>query len=265
MDEAGMNEADMNETAYTKFASIYDIFMDGTPYEKWCDYICEILAENKITDGIIADLGCGTGMLTRLLSRRGYDMIGIDYAEDMLAVAREKQAEADQSILYLSQDMREFELYGTVAAIVSVCDSINYILEEEEILQVFKLVNNYLDPKGLFIFDLNMEYKYQEILGDSIIAENREEGSFIWENFYDSETQINEYELTLFLPEQEDSGLFRKYKELHYQRAYDLCTMQDLLKQAGMECIAIFDAFTREPVRADSERVCIIARESGKT
>lgn len=247
--------------AYTGFAAVYDMFMDDIPYEEWCSYVCKLLRKNKITDGIILDLGCGTGTFTRLLSANGYDMIGIDNAPDMLTIAQERQDEADKDILYLLQDMREFELYGTVAAVVSVCDSMNYITDEDDLLQVFKLVNNYLDPDGLFLFDLNTEYKYREILGDCVIAENREEGSFIWENDYDEATQINEYALTLFIKENE---LYRKYEEVHMQRAYSLETIKRLLQQAGMEFVAAYDAFTERPKKADSERIYVLAREHGK-
>ena len=111
-------------------------------------------------------------------------MIGVDNSEDMLEIASEKRAESGLNILYLLQDMREFELYGTVKAVVSICDSINYILEEDDLREVFSLVNNYLDPKGMFIFDLNTRYKYEQ-MGETTIAENREEASFIWDNYYD--------------------------------------------------------------------------------
>ena len=106
-------------------------------------------------------------------------MIGVDNSEDMLEIASEKREKSGLNILYLLQDMREFELYGTVKAVVSICDSINYILEEDDLREVFSLVNNYLDPKGMFIFDLNTRYKYEQ-MGETTIAENREEASFIW-------------------------------------------------------------------------------------
>ena len=141
--------------AYTSFASVYDTFMDNIPYEEWADYLIGLLKEYGIADGLVADLGCGTGNMTELLADAGYDMIGIDNAEEMLEIAMEKRAESGHDILYLLQDMREFELYGTVKAIVSICDSVNYITDEEDLLEVFRLVNNYLDPKGIFIFDFN--------------------------------------------------------------------------------------------------------------
>lgn len=248
--------------AYTSFAAVYDTFMDNIPYEEWCDYLCGLLKEYGVLDGLVLDLGCGTGTLTELLSQRGYDMIGIDNAEDMLFIAMEKKIETGHDILYLLQDMREFELYGTVQAVVSICDSMNYILEYEELVSVFRLVNNYLDPEGVFIFDMNTVYKYQELLGESTIAENREDCSFIWDNSFDSETMVNEYDLALFIGE--ENGLYRKYEETHYQRAYSIPEVRQALEEAGMEFVAVYDAFSRNAPGPESERIYFIARERGK-
>lgn len=253
--------------AYTGFAEVYDLFMDNVPYEAWSRYLVGLLQEYQVPRGLVLELGCGTGKMTRLLAKAGYDMIGVDCSEEMLQIAREAdwQENPDTSgILYLLQDMREFELYGTVGAVVSVCDSINYILEEADLLKVFRLVNNYLDPGGVFIFDMNTLYKYREILGEGTICENREEGSFIWENFYEEQEQINQYDLTLFIREPGSPGLYRKYEETHFQRGYRLERIQELLQQAGMEFVEAYEAFTREAVREDSERICIIAREKEK-
>ena len=248
--------------AYTSFASVYDQFMDNIPYEEWGKYVRELLLEHGIKDGLVLDLGCGTGSMTEVLADYGYDMIGVDISEDMLEIAMEKRLESGQDILYLLQDMREFELYGTVGAVVSICDSVNYLLEEEDLVDTFKLVNNYLDPGGLFIFDLNTEYKYRELLGDRTIAEDREDESFIWDNYYDEEEQINEYALSIFIREEDD--LYRKFTETHYQRAYSLDTIKECLAEAGMEFVAVYDAFTHNPPEENSERIYVLAREKGK-
>ena len=122
-----------NMDAYTSFAAVYDLFMDNIPYQEWSRYLISLLKERGVRDGLVLDLGCGTGSLTELLAASGYDMIGVDYSGEMLNVAMEKRARSGRQILYLQQDMREFELYGTVRAVVCVCDSLNYLLEEEEI------------------------------------------------------------------------------------------------------------------------------------
>ena len=249
--------------AYTSFASVYDTFMDNIPYEDWAEYLIEILSEYGVKDGLVLDLGCGTGNMTELLAKAGYDMIGVDNAEEMLEIAMEKRTQSGCDILYLLQDMREFELYGTVKAIVSICDSVNYITEEEELLDVFRLVNNYLDPKGMFVFDFNTVHKYRDVLGNQTIAEDREDCSFIWDNYYYEDERMNEYELSLFIKE-ENSDLYRKYQETHFQKAYDLETMKNLIEQSGLEYITAYDAFTKNPPTVESERIYVIARERGK-
>ncbi len=248
--------------AYTSFARVYDTFMDNIPYEEWSEYLIGILKEYGIQDGLVLDLGCGTGNMTELLAEKGYDMIGVDNAEEMLEIAMEKRMESGNDILYLLQDMREFELYGTVRAVVSICDSVNYVTEDEDLEEVFRLVNNYLDPGGIFVFDFNTLYKYKEILGDRTIAENREDCSFIWDNYYYDDERINEYELSLFI--REEDNIYRKYDETHFQRAYELNEIIQLVKASGMEFVAAYDAFTREQPNEKSERIYIVARENGK-
>lgn len=265
--------------AYTSFASVYDTFMDNVPYEEWGEYIYSLLCRYGVRDGIVLDLGCGTGTMTEILAGYGYDMIGVDNSEDMLELAMEKRIASGYDILYLLQDMREFELYGTVRAVVSVCDSVNYITEPEELAGVFRLVNNYLDPGGIFLFDFNTEYKYREVMGDCTIAEDRGPCSFIWDNCYYEEERINEYDLTLFIREgtapgqnegaeeddtEENGALYRKYTETHFQRGYTLEEIRELLSSAGLIFQAAYDMDTREAAGEKSERVCVIARECGK-
>ena len=250
--------------AYSDFARVYDIFMDNVEYEKWAEYLIGSLKEYGIEDGIVLELGCGTGVMTELLAESGYDMIGVDNSEDMLELAMEKRMESGKDILYLLQDMREFELYGTVRAIVSVCDSVNYITEPEELEEVFRLVNNYLDPKGVFLFDFNTVYKYKEVMGDTVIAEDRGECSFIWDNYYYEDEKINEYDLSLFIETDKDSGLYRKYEETHYQRAYTLEEMKKLIRKSGLEFVTAYDAFSKNAPMDTSERIYVIAREQGK-
>lgn len=290
--------------AYTSFAYVYDTFMDNVPYGEWARHIREKLCEHGVTDGIVLDLGCGTGTMTGRLAGYGYDMIGVDNSEEMLELAMEKKTESGYDILYLLQDMRGFELYGTVRAVVSVCDSVNYITEPDELEEVFRLVNNYLDPKGIFLFDFNTVHKYRDVIGDSTIAEDRGVCSFIWDNRYYEKEQINEYDLTLFIAEDfnpmenayvsertadsedallseegagdledtmfseeeggENGSLYRRYTETHYQRGYTLAEIQELLERAGLVFIEAYDADTKETPNDTSERICVIARENGK-
>lgn len=257
--------------AYTDFAYVYDTFMDETPYEEWCRFLLDMIEKYGISKperledllqsekNLVLDLGCGTGTLTEMLADAGYDMIGVDSSADMLELAMEKRERSGHEILYLQQDMRELALYSTIGTVISVCDSLNYLLTEEDLDTVFRLVENYLFPGGIFIFDFNTVYKYAEVIGDTTIAENREECSFIWENYYHEEEQINEYEVTVFVREREDC--YRKFAETHYQRGYSVEQMERLVKGAGLDVVLVLDADTHEPVTAESERVYVVARK----
>jgi SAM-dependent methyltransferase len=260
---------------YTDFAEVYDELMDSTPYGEWSDFIVDLIKKYGVSKPVrdaedalesekdlVLDLGCGTGTLTEIMYQKGYDMIGVDNSETMLGIAMRKREENGSNILYLLQDMRELELYSTVGTVISVCDSVNYILDEEELVQVFRLVNNYLYPGGIFVFDFNTDYKYHEVIGDSTIAENRDDCSFIWENYYDEEQHINEYDVTVFV--EEESGLFRRFEETHLQKGYSVGQMTRLVEQAGLKLIELIDADTHEAVTETSERVYVVAGECGK-
>ena len=139
----------------------------------------------------------------------------------------------------------------------------NYITEEEELLQVFCLVNNYLHPKGLFIFDLNTEYKFKEILAQNSFSEIKEDSAYIWENYYDEQENINEYYVNFFIKQKD--GKYERKEEYHYQKAYDISIIKRLLEQSGLQLSAIYDAYTFEPPRKDSQRIYFVAREVQKT
>ncbi len=280
--------------AYTDFARVYDTFMDDTPYGEWADFLAELIGKYGVSrpvreagecttkreasdagekeaqtaalldseKNLVLDLGCGTGTLTELLYQKGYDMIGVDYSEEMLGIALEKKESSGSEILYLCQDMRELDLYSTVGTVVCVCDSVNYLLENDEVEETFALVNNYLYPGGLFIFDFNTVYKYEKVIGDAVIAENRDACSFIWENYYHGEERLNEYDLTIFV--QEEGELFRRFTETHFQRGYTLEEMKGFVEKAGMEIVLVLDADTRKEPEEKSERIYIAARECQK-
>lgn len=250
---------------YADFASVYDKFMDDTPYEQWCENIVHELGAHEIRDGLVLELGCGTGSMTELLAARGFDMIGLDCAEEMLNIACCKREKSGHDILYINQDMRTFELYGTVRAVVSVCDCLNYLLEDEDLIACFKLVNNYLDFDGIFFFDFNTRYKYETVIGDSVIAENREDCSFIWENYFDSDDGINEYDLTVFVKnEQESAGgkeLFSRFQEVHLQRGYTPDEMRHFVEASGLTFLRMYDADTLGEVNDESGRIYCVAKK----
>lgn len=246
--------------SYTSFAEVYDLFMDNVPYDSWAAGIDTLLKKYlppAAEKPMVLDLGCGTGQITRRLRDMGYDMTGVDSSDEMLEIARGH--ESDDSILYICQDMRELDLFGTYQGVVSVCDCMNYITDKDDFLAVLKRVNNFLHPGGVFIFDINTEYKYEKVLADNTFAENRDEGSFIWENEYDNDKKLNIYDLTLFIRGGE--GRFDKFFEQHLQRCYQRVEIEDMIEAAGLELVEILDTDTFEEPSPTSEKITFVARE----
>lgn len=271
------------QPAYTSFAQVYDTFMDETPYRAWAAYIRQLIDRYGVSHPVkeeegrealeterdlVVDLGCGTGKFTELMASYGYDMIGIDASGDMLAEATERRDRLGHKTMYLEQDMRDFELYGTAGTMVSVCDCVNYLLTDEDLEQMFRQVNLFLYPGGLFIFDFNTLYKYRDLIGDTTIAENREDCSFIWENWFYEENHINEYDLTLFTAVHEEGErgrvLFEKHVETHYQRGYTLEEIRVAAEKASLEWVLAVDGDTHEEVRDTSGRILVVLREKDK-
>lgn len=238
------------------FAQVYDKFMDNVDYREWCDYLITILREYGIENETVVELGCGSGSATKILSEAGYDMIGIDNSQEMLEMAMEKRG--DENILYVLQDMRYFELYGTVPAIVSIGDSMNYITAYEDLVRVFVQVGHYLDDEGIFVFDMKTVQYFTDI-GDSVIAEDREECSFIWNNFFDQKDHVNEYQLSVFV--KGDDGRFDKYEEQHYQKAYTLKEIRQAIEQSGLQFLTAYNAFTKEPASEQNDRIYVVVKK----
>lgn len=243
---------------YENFAYIYDNLMYDIEYDKWADYVEEIFKKYDAKPEMVLDLGCGTGSLCIELAHRGYDMTGVDLSEDMLSCARDKAIGEDVDILFLNQDMREFELYGTVDTILCMMDSLNYVTSLEGVIQTLKLVKNYLNPGGLFIFDINTAYKFEEILDGNVFYDVEDEVSYIWQNEYFDDSKICGFDITFFVREGE---LYRRYDEYHEERAYSFVELQKAIKEAGLTYLDSFNEFSFERPHDKSERVFFVCRK----
>lgn len=245
--------------AYTSFASVYDVMMNDIPYEEWAEYVKLLLEKNDVKSGAhIEELGCGTGSFTMEMCKLGYKMGGIDLSGDMLSIATDKFKETEyQDVVFSEQDMQEFELPEKVDAIVSVCDSMNYIIEEGGLDKVFKQAEKALKSNGCFIFDLKTKYFYENVLAYNTMAANFDNCSYIWDNYYHEDECINEYMLTLFI---QDTKFFRKFVEMHYQKAYDIDEVMDCARRNGFTNIKVYDAFGLDAPFKCSERVYFVLR-----
>lgn len=250
-------------TSYKNFAYVYDTFMDNIPYKEWSDYLIHLFSTYHITSGTLAELGCGTGTMALLMNNAGFHIIGIDTSADMLTIAADKTC-GKKNLTLLLQDMRNLELGMKVDGIYCVCDSLNYLLNPADVQKTFQKVKEHLISNGIFIFDLKTIYFYQEILGDQTFCDHQADCSYTWENSFFEEDHINQYDLTIFT-RSEGSPLFERFFETHHQKAYPLSEIVDLLKQAGLEYVKAYDAFTEDTPHAKSERIYIIARNGDNT
>lgn len=247
---------------YNRFAHLYDALMWDVPYKQWADYYFEIFRRFGCKTGLGLDLGCGTGNMTAELASRGCDMIGVDISADMLVIAKDKAEKAGMDILYLNQNMTEFELYGTVNFIVSSLDCVNYITDKNSLKRVFKLVNNYMDPGGLFVFDINTEYKLSRVLGNNTYVSDGEDIFYSWQNSYDSRSRLCGFYLTFF--EKGADGAYRRFDEVHTERAYSVEEIKAMLEYAGLKLEGVFHELTFKKPCRNSERLFFVAREQGK-
>ena len=243
--------------AYVGFAQVYDKFMDNVDYHQWCDYAIKLLNKYGVTSGKLVDIGCGTGTGTMLFAKAGFEMTGIDMAQEMLEIAESKKESED--IVYVLQDAAELELPYAVPAMVSIGDSMNYITDYDNFIRVLKKVQKFLLQNGIFVFDLKTK-KYFSDIGEATIAEDREDCSFIWENYFDKETNINEYYLSVFV--RGDDGRYDKYQEEHFQRGYALDEVKQAADAAGLKIEGIYEAFSEHEGSEENDRVYVVLRKS---
>lgn len=244
---------------YNQFAYIFDALMRDVNYIKWVDYLEEIFKKYGVNPRLVLDLACGTGNITIEGAKRGYEMIGVDISPEMLSVARQKSLDQELDILFLNQDMTSFELYGTVDAIICCMDGVNYITEKKHLIRMFKLVNNYLNNEGIFIFDIRSEYGLASLIGDNTFIEDTEDITYIWENKYDSRKKICDMKLTFF---EREGELYNKFYENHRLRAYNLYEIINILESAGLKFVGSFGDFSLKKLGDKSERIFFVAKKS---
>lgn len=237
---------------YQRFSEVYDQMMEEIPYDEWFERLHHYMISCGKESGHLCELGCGTGQMTGRFADVGYDVTGIDLSPDMLSIAMQKKKE-EQNILYLNQNMSDFSLHKRADVILCICDSLNYLLSEEELLSTFQCVRRYLVEGGLFVFDVKTEFCFQEIMGDLTRVEDDGDNTIIWDNLYDSDEKINEYLITIFQKDESDEN-YRRYDECHVQRAYTLEQIKELLNESGLKLVDCYGADMDGPLTQKDER-----------
>ncbi|MBF4692816.1 class I SAM-dependent DNA methyltransferase [Fusibacter ferrireducens] len=244
-------------TSYGAFASVYDLMQYDVDYAFWSDKLIEKIERFKKNSRSGLELACGTGTLAIELSKRGFLMEGLDISDEMLSIAQHKSSQSRQKVRFFCQDMITFQTKKAYDFIFSMCDGINYILDNDDLNSTFCTVNNHLKASGLFIFDISSHYKLSKVIGDRTFAETFEETAYIWENQYDQESDLLEFELTLF---NKVGAAYERHEEFHTQRAYHVNEIE-LLCEPYFEILEIVDGDTFENVKNTSQRICFICRK----
>ena len=212
--------------AYEYLAQCYDQFTEDVNYDLWADYVERHFARSRLPIRTVLDLACGTGSLTRLLALRGYEMIGADLSEEMLAQAAEKcRGVGEPEPIFLHQAMEELDLYGTIDACVCCLDSINYVTRSGKLARAFQRVHTFLMPGGLFLFDINTPDKLQGLDGQIFLDEN-ETSYCVWRADYSPRRRVCTYGMDIF--QREENGLWRRWEEVHEEFAYQPEELEEL-------------------------------------
>jgi SAM-dependent methyltransferase len=252
---------------YGAISSVYDKINSNVDYVAWADFFEKCFDQHlESRPELVLDLACGTGSMTLELAKRGYDMIGVDGSSEMLNVAfdRKYDLELKNDVLFLLQDMREFELYGTVGAITCCLDSLNYLTGDGELDKVFSLAHNYLDPDGLFLFDVNTPHKFEYIYGNNTYVYEEEdcgEGSFcVWQNCFDKESGLCDFKLTVFERDDDSKGMYVRRDEEQCERCYSKDEIINTLQKNKFELVGIYSDFNCTPASDTDERWYVVAR-----
>lgn len=245
---------------YGEFAAVYDRLMTDVDYKSWSAYICALLKSGGILPGSnVLDCACGTGEITLRLQKEGYLLTGSDRSEQMLAIAQQKARKAGQKIPFICQDMRRISLHKPVSAINCSCDGVNYLLTDEERDAFFSSAYAALKDDGLLLFDVSSAYKLEHVLGGQTYGEDRTDCTYLWQNCFDPKSGLLEMRLSFFLPD--GQGKYTRFDERHVQRAHEQTAIIASLDRAGFQIEGIYDAFTTEPPKDNSERIQFVARK----
>ncbi|WP_102410424.1 methyltransferase domain-containing protein [Beduinella massiliensis] len=244
---------------YDDFAGVYDLLMDDVDYAAWADYYAKLMEIYGKRPRRVAECACGTGSLTVPLARMGYEMTGLDLSAGMLRAAGEKARRAGVRAQFVRQDMRALTLGRRADAVLATCDGVNYLTDLEGVRAFFRAAFLSLCPGGGLFFDISSRYKLSQVLGDAFYGEERESVCYLWQNRWQEARQTVEMDLTFFV--READGRYRRFHELHRQRAHAREEIEGLLLEAGFEDVRAYGDKTFDPPAQRAQRIHFAAKK----
>ena len=242
---------------YGEFAQVYDLLMDEVDYPGWAAHYLALMRMRDVEPRALAECACGTGGLTIPLAARGIAVTGVDISADMLRVAADKARARGLSIPFVRQDMRALALHRPVDAVLAACDGVNYLSTPSAARAFFRAAHAAIRPGGGLFFDVSTPYKLSRVLGDATFGENRPEVSYLWQNRYHPRERLSEMALTCFV--READGRYRRFDELHRQRAHTREELAAWLEEAGFCRIRVYGERTYDPPEEEAQRWHIAA------
>jgi len=246
------------ESMYQGFASVYDYLMTDTPYDSWYELLLKLIKDYQVKGKDVLDLACGTGQMTHRLSKSGFKAMGVDLSSQMLEQAQTKAFEQALKCRFINQDIRHLELFQQYDFIVSYCDGMNYMIEDEDLKGFLDSIHTYLKDEGYFFIEISSYYKLSQVLKQNTFTEVNPDVAYIWDNNFDSTTHILDFDLTLFV---DKNGLYERFDESHKQRAFKQEDLKDLFRASGLDLMELLDSDTGEQVKETSERWLLVGRK----
>lgn len=249
-------------SGYHSFSYFYDKLTSNISYKERAEYFDKLIKKHNGNKNLLLDLACGTGSLSEEFSRMGYDVIGVDASEEMLNEALDKKFDSRLNIQYLCQDMTKLDMFGTIDVTICALDSINHLKNAEEVQTTFGKVSLFCEPNGLFIFDVNMPYKHQNILADNTFVYDMDDVFCVWQNSFNTESKDYRVDISLDIFGKTENGLFERYYDELSEIAFEREVIEKMLVSAGFSVEAVYDFDTVNPPMDNSEKLVFVARKS---
>lgn len=243
---------------YSAFATIYDQLMDDVNYPAWAEYYIELLGRAGVRPQRLCDCACGTGAMSVEFALRGMKVTGADISGEMLEQAQARARQSGVQVMFIEQDMCALTLPRPVDALVCACDGVNYLLNDDRLNRFFARAHEAIRPGGALAFDVSSAWKLEHVLGNGFFGEERDDVAYLWQNRFDPVGRTVTMDLTFFVREKGD--LYRRFTEVHTQKAHDADHLAHLLRAQGFSDVRVYGDRTFEGPGEEEQRIHFVAK-----
>ncbi|MEO4052212.1 class I SAM-dependent methyltransferase [Solibacillus sp. CAU 1738] len=241
--------------SYERFAEVYDELMTDIPYDEYVEWIQMYAPQADYSK--LLDIGCGTGTLAFMLDEAGYKVAGIDLSEEMLAVANVRLAAAGKSIPLFAMSMDELEGFSEFDIAIIPIDSINYLREEQAVVETLQRIYSSLRNGGQLFFDVHSLNKMDHIFLNSPFTYDDGNITYVWHTEPGEEQHSVYHQMAFFV--RMDNDLFERFDEEHFQRTFAPEQYEAWLRTIGFSEVHITADWLNDAPDEESERIFIRA------